>query len=84
MREAEPMLSENEGLIFQLHEWLSTLSSSKLLSLRSSATEAALLVVSGLAKAAGTLASSGIRFSEHLRLLLQPLTIFQELETMIS
>jgi hypothetical protein len=59
MREAEPMLTENEGLIFQLHEWLSTLSSSKLLSLRMAATEASLLVVTGLAKAAGTVASSG-------------------------
>jgi hypothetical protein len=60
IREAEPMLSENEGLIFQLHEWLSTLSSSKLLSLRLAATEASLLVVTGLAKAAGSVASSGI------------------------
>jgi hypothetical protein len=59
MREAEPMLTENEGLIFQLHEWLSTLSSSKLLSLRMAATEASLLVVTGLAKAAGAVASSG-------------------------
>lgn len=60
MREAEPMLTEHEGLIFQLHEWLSTLSSSKLLSLRLAATEASLLVVTGLAKAAGAAASSGL------------------------
>ena len=55
------MLTEQEGLIFQLHEWLSTLSSSKLLSLRMAATEASLLVVTGLAKAAGAVASSGSR-----------------------
>jgi hypothetical protein len=56
IREAEPMLSENEGRFFQLHEWLSTLSSSKLISLRLAATEASLLVVAGLAEVAGSVA----------------------------
>ena len=97
MREAEPLLTENEGLIFQLHEWLSTLSSSKLLSLRLAATEASLLVVTGLAKAAGTVASSGtaplhdlfvvfvLHFMfQNLFFLLFSLSIFQEAVTRTS
>ena len=79
MREAEPLLTENEGLIFQLHEWLSTLSSSKLLSLRLAATEASLLVVTGLAKAAGTVASSGTAPLHNLFVLLVLHFMFQNL-----